>query len=260
MLLFTDCMVERVPSGIDGLDKALMGGFPKGNIILVSGGAGTGKSTLCMQFLINGIKNFGEKGLYISTEQSKKELYKTADSFGWDLAGLEAQNKLRILYFDVVETDGFLEKMYEAYTAFQPKRVIIDSLTTLSDSLLVAGINEKQAFSMVQIAESVSPIPRTERIVAKNLLYHLMKKLRLFDSTIMLTSELLEGQEGLSADQVSEFICDGVINLYFVGVGSTEFRTARIRKMRYSTHEKDYLTYDISSNGLEFKEEVKYKI
>src|SRR3989344_2457803 len=215
-------MVERSKTGIDGLDTALNGGIPYGNVVLVSGGAGTGKSTLCLQYLVNGAKQFGEKGLYISTEQQKKEIYKTADSFGWDLAALEAANKLKIIYFDVVETDGFLEKMYDAYTSFKPNRVIIDSLTTLSDSLLVSGFNEKQAFSMVQIAESVSPIPRTERIVAKNLLYHLMRKLRLFDSTILLTSELLEGQEWLSADQVSEFICDGVIVLSYEQIGIVE--------------------------------------
>ena len=246
-------MVERVQTGIDGLDKALMGGIPKGNVVLVSGGAGTGKSTLCLQYLVNGIKKYGEKGLYISTEQSKKEICKTAESFGWNLEELEQQNKLRILYFDVVETDGFLEKMYEAYTAFQPKRVVIDSLTTLADSLLVSGIDDKQAFSLVQVAESVSPIPRTERIISKNLLYHLMKKLRLFDATIMLTSELLEGQEGLSADQISEFICDGVIILGYLEVGTSDFRSLIVRKMRYTAHQKDSMSYDIKENGIVFQ-------
>ena len=252
-------MVERTQTGIEGLDKALNGGVPKGNVVLISGGAGTGKSTLCLQYLLNGIKKYGEKGLYISTEQSKKELYRTAESFGWNLQDLENQNKLRILYFDVVETDGFLEKMYEAYTAFQPKRVVIDSLTTLSDSLLVSGINEKPAFSLVQVAESVSPIPRTERIIAKNLLYHLMKKLRLFDSTIMLTSELLEGQEGLSADQISEFICDGVMVLHNFGVGSAEFRSMQVKKMRYTSHDKDYVMYEIENTGIVIKQEEIFK-
>ena len=248
-------MIEKVKTGIDGLDKALEGGIPKGNIVLVSGGAGTGKSTLAMQYLINGAKDFGEKGLYISTEQAKKELYKTAASFNWDLEKLELSGKIKIAYFDVVETDGFLEKIYELYTTFKPKRVVIDSLTTLTDSLLVSGLGEKSGFSMVQIAETVSPIPRTERIVSKNLLYHLMKKLRLFDATIFLTSELLEGENGLSADQISEFICDGVVVLHYLGVGSAEFRTMQIMKMRYTSHAKDYLMYELEAKGICMKKE-----
>ena len=67
-------MADKVKTGIEGLDKALNGGIPFGNIVLVSGGAGTGKSTLCLQYLVNGITKFNEKGLYISTEQAKPEL------------------------------------------------------------------------------------------------------------------------------------------------------------------------------------------
>ena len=252
-------MIERTKTGIDGLDKVLGGGIPFGNVVLISGGAGTGKSTLCMQYLINGAQKFGEKGLYVSTEQGKEELAKAANEFGWDLEALESSGKIKIAYFDVVETDGFLEKLYELYTTFEPKRVVIDSLTTLTDSLLVSGIGEKEAFSLVQIAESVSPIPRTERIVSKNLLYHLMKKLRLFESTILLTSELLEGEKGLSADQISEFICDGVCVLNYLGVGSAEFRSMQIRKMRYTKHEKDFVTYDITNKGIEIKQEEIFK-
>lgn len=244
-------MSDRTKTGIDGLDKALNGGIPFGNITLISGGAGTGKSTLCMQYLINGAVKFGEKGLYVSTEQTRDELIRAANTFGWDLEQLEASGKIKIAYFDVVETDGFLEKLYELYTTFEPKRVVIDSLTTLTDSLLVSGMGEKEAFSMVQIAESVSPIPRTERIVAKTLLYHLMKKLRLFDATIMLTSELLEGEKGLSADQISEFICDGVFVLSYMEIGVIEDRSLLIRKMRYSFHDKKNILYNLTSQGIE---------
>src|SRR3989344_2750210 len=252
-------MVDKIKTGIEGLDKALNGGIPFGNITLVSGGAGTGKSTLCLQYLVNGAK-MGEKGLYISTEQQRSELYKTAESFGWDLPALEKSGKLKIAYFDVVETDGFLEKMYELYTSFLPKRVVIDSLTTLTDSLLVSGLGDKEAFSMVQVAGSVSPIPRTERIVSKTLLYHLMKKLRLFESTVFLTSELLEGEKGLSADQISEFICDGVLVLSYLGVGSSEFRSLQIRKMRYTSHEKEVIPYDITKKGIEVVQETSLKV
>ena len=242
-------MVDRVKSGIEGFDKALNGGFPKGNIVLLSGGAGTGKSTFCLQYLMNGAK-MGEKGLYISTEQGRKELLKTAQSFGWDFEKLEAEGKVRIAYFDIVETDGFLDKLYGLYTSFLPQRVVVDSLTTLADSLMVASVNEKQAYSMVKIAESVSPIPRTERVIAKNLLYHLMKKLRLFDSTILLTSELLEGQNGLSADQISEFICDGVVVLKSLAIGEALSRTVEIKKMRYTTMDGGIKSYEIGAQGI----------
>ncbi len=249
-------MVERVKTGIDGLDKALNGGVPKNNIVLISGGAGTGKSTLCLQYLVNGAKLFGEKGLYISTEQARPEILKTAQSFGWDLEQLELNNKLKIAYFDVVETDNFLERMYELYTAFQPKRVVIDSLTTLSDSLLVSGIDESKGFSLVKIAESVSPIPKSERIVAKNLLYHLMKKLRLFDATIMMTSELIEGEKGLSADEISEFICDGVLILDYLEIGQVKDRSLSIRKMRYTSHEQKPLLYEfVKDKGILARDE-----
>jgi len=242
-------MVERVATGIEGLDKALNGGIPKGNVVLVSGGAGTGKSTLCLQYLINGIK-MGDKGLYISTEQTRKELARTAQSFGWDLDKLENDGKLRIAYFDVVETDGFLEKIYELYSTFLPKRVVVDSLTTLADSLLVSNISEKQGFTLVRVAESVSPIPQSERIIAKNLLYHLMKKLRLFDSTTFLTSELIEGEKGLSADQISEFICDGVIILNVQEIAKKTVRSLKVRKMRNTKHELDSFLIEFGVGGV----------
>jgi circadian clock protein KaiC len=251
-----DGELKRTKTGIAKLDKALNGGIPFGNVVLISGGAGTGKSTFALQYLVNGANLFGEKGLYISTEQSREELIKTAKNFGWDLESMELSNKLKVAYFDVIETDNFLEKIYDLYTSFQPKRVVIDSLTTLVDSLLVSGLDRQKDYSLVRIAESVSPIPRSERIVSKNLLYHLMKKLRLFDSTVLLTSELFEEEHKLSADGISEFICDGVVVLHYLGVAGSSSRVMRVRKMRYTQHEKSYMTYTIdSSEGIKISEE-----
>lgn len=55
--------IERVKSGIPGLDEMLNGGIPKGRVILVVGGPGTGKTIFCTRFLINGIQQYGEPGL-----------------------------------------------------------------------------------------------------------------------------------------------------------------------------------------------------
>lgn len=244
----------RTKTGIQGLDKALNGGIPNGNIVLISGGAGTGKSTLCLQFAINGATLFGEKSLYISTEQNKEELYRQASGFNWPVRALEEKRLLKIIYFDVTEGDSFLEKMNAIIEEFQPKRIVIDSLTTLTDSMLVSGVLEDKGFSMIQIAETVNPIPRTEKIMSKTLLYHLFKAIKKYKITTLLTTELFEKSDLLSADGVSEFIADGVVLLHYVGVGSVDYRSLDIRKMRYTDHTKPTLTYAIGGSGVEFKD------
>lgn len=243
--------ILRTKIGIQGLDKALNGGIPQGNIVLVSGGTGTGKSTFCLQYLINGAQLFGEKGLYVSTEQNKEELYKQAGLFNWNLSDLEQKNLVKVAYFDITGTDGFPERLNALIEEFKPKRLIIDSLTTLTDSLLVSGIGEDKQFSMVQIAETVNPIPRTEQIVTKNILYRLFKEIKKYGVTTLLTTEVPENQQTLSADGVSEFIADGVVILSYLGVGGSEFRSFMIRKMRYTSHEKKAMSYDLTNNGFE---------
>lgn len=242
--------VERVKFGIQGLDKALNGGIPKGNLVLVSGGAGTGKTTFCLQFLVNGALLFGEKGLYITTEQSVSELRKASANFGWKLEELEKAGMIRIKYLNILKGDSFLKNIRTECDDFQPKRVIIDSLTTLTDSILVTDLKEDIAFSVVQIAETVNPIPRTERIVAKTILYHLIDALRSVNSTVLLTSELPEKTDFLSADEVSEFITDGVIVLKSLSLGESLNRTLEVKKMRYTKMDGGIKSYDINSNGI----------
>ena len=244
-------VMVRTKTGIQGLDKALQGGIPEGNIVLLSGGAGTGKSTFCLQFLVNGATLFGEKGLYISTEQTEQELIKQAEKFGWNLKALQDKILVKFAFFDLTEGNDFMAKIDLLIKEFKPKRIVIDSMTTLTDALIISGLGEKGEFSLVQIAETVSPIPRTEQIVTKSILYKLVAELKKYQVTTLLTSELYEDIEKLSADGVSEFITDGVI-LLTAGVGGVVGdRLLRIRKMRYSGHERRSLSLSITDSGIE---------
>src|SRR4051794_2867207 len=75
---------ERCPSGIEGLDEVLAGGLPRDCFYLVQGDPGSGKTTLALQFLLEGVRR-GENVLYITLSETKKELLKVARSHGWSL-------------------------------------------------------------------------------------------------------------------------------------------------------------------------------
>lgn len=250
-------MVERVKTGIEGLDKALNGGIPAKNLVLVSGGAGTGKSTLCMQYLVNGGKIYKERGLYISTEQSEGELKRQAEQYGWNIMELEEKGLLKIIYIDIIKENHFLERTREAIKNFKPKRLVIDSMSTMSDYMAVTDYS-KQSWSVTSIQNTVIPQFFSEKLMSKKILSALISELKNFDATALLTTELPEEGKELSADGLSEFICDGVMVLECLGVGASVFRCLRIRKMRYTNHEKASMVYELTDNGIEFKEkEIK---
>lgn len=246
--------ILRSKFGIQELDKALGGGIPQNNIVLLAGGAGTGKSTLALQYAINGATLFGEKCLYVSTEQNEKELLKVANSFGWKLEELQKSNLIRIRFLNILKGDSFLETIKNECADFAPKRIIIDSLTTLTDSLLMSD-NGDVSFSMIKVAETVNPVPRTERALVKTALYHLIGLLKEVNATSILTTELPEETHFLSADEVSEFICDGVIALHRLAIGSAVRRTLMIHKMRYTNHSDESLNLDFDSSGVSISEE-----
>lgn len=243
----------RSKTGIQGLDKALNGGFPEGNLVLLSGGAGTGKSTISMQYLINGAQLYGERGLYISTEQSEEELRRAASQYGWNLNDLENRNLLRVVYFKVLGEDHFLQRIEELFQTFKPKRIVIDSLSTLTDSMMMSELQKDVGVSLIKIADTVSPIQRTEQIMTKIILYSLINKVKEYPSTVLLTSELPEGMMRLSADGVTEFVTDGVIVLTLQALGDVFTRTIQIRKMRYTPMDGSIKTYELGPNGVVFE-------
>lgn len=87
--------LQRVPTGIEGLDRMLGGGFVEKRANMVEGAPGTGKTTLGLQFLLHGALQFGQPGLYISFEEFPAQLYADAARIGWDLKALESTGLLK---------------------------------------------------------------------------------------------------------------------------------------------------------------------
>jgi len=89
---------DLVKTGIKGLDEVLFGGIPRGNIILVAGTAGTGKTTLGVEFVYRGAREFNEPGVIVLFEVAPDKLIRDAALFGWDLRELERDGRLRMVF------------------------------------------------------------------------------------------------------------------------------------------------------------------
>lgn len=133
----------RVPTGVPGLDEVLHGGFPMGSSFLVAGAAGTGKTVLCLQWLLTGAEA-GERCLYVSLVEPRQTVERHVAGFGWSLDPLEfldlapggevtahELSEYRVFAAEDVEEVTEWAKIVEAVQRVHPQRVVIDSLTQL---------------------------------------------------------------------------------------------------------------------------------
>ncbi|HEY1048864.1 MAG TPA: ATPase domain-containing protein, partial [Prosthecobacter sp.] len=132
----------RAASGVPGLDQVLNGGFPPNRLYLVQGVPGTGKTTLAMHFLMEGVR-LGEPVLYISLSETREEIEVVAQSHGWDLSGISlfemtaAEEKLRteaetsFFHPSEVELSRTTETLLAEVDRLKPTRVVFDSLSEL---------------------------------------------------------------------------------------------------------------------------------
>ena len=132
---------NRAGTGIAGLDNVLGGGLPRGHLYLVEGTPGAGKTTLGLQFLLEGRRN-GEKGLYVTLSETASELHTVADSHGWSLDGIELFELVNeeglspsaeqsILYPSEVELGETTRDVMAAVERLSPTRLIFDSLSEM---------------------------------------------------------------------------------------------------------------------------------
>jgi circadian clock protein KaiC len=191
----------RDATGVAGLDELLTGGLPAGSATLVTGGTGTGKTVLGMNFLLEGIAR-GDHAVLFTLEEAPEQLRQIGKGFGWDLASLEDKGLLSIIYTSPVEltTDRFLNELREQVVARGARRVVLDSLTTLALG-----------------------VPSERRL--KELVYAIAKHLRWIGASLLMTmeSEQLLGSANLSGLGVS-FIADNLLQLRYY---ETEGRLGR---------------------------------
>lgn len=240
--------INRVNSGIQGLDEFMNGGFPKGNIVLISGTPGTGKTIVCFQFIEAGLKN-GENCLYLTSDQPVKNLLNEANQLKFDFQKNIDSGKLNVVYLDL-DKQNLHKDIEEILKSGNYDRIVMDSLSPVTEMPMWMVNNGKEVIPSSN-SMTTTTIPLDSIQATRLHLRHLMKIIKEENSTTMVTTEIPEGSRDLSRDSVSEFLVDGIIVL---GLDTTMGRRKlTIRKMRGTKHALKPMDVEITEQGIKLQ-------
>ncbi len=224
--------LPKAPTGIDGLDEITEGGLPQGRPTLVCGSAGCGKTLLATEFLVRGIREFGEPGVFMTFEETAPDLAANVASLGFDLPALQAAGQLRIDHVhvdaaEIAETgeydlEGLFIRLGYAIDSIGAKRVVLDTIETL-----FAGF--------------------TNQAVLRSEIRRLFHWLKGRGVTAVITAE--RGEGSLTRQGLEEYVSDCVILLDNRVIDQITTRRLRIVKYRGSTHGTNEYPYLISEDG-----------
>ncbi len=231
-------MVERIRTGIPGMDEILNGGIPKRNVVLLAGGPGTGKSIFGQQYLWNGLQ-MGEPGVFVALEEHPVQVRINMAQFGWDVRKYEKEG-----LFAMVDafTGGIGEAAKrERYVVRDPTDIglLID---TLRDAIRDTGAQRV-------VIDSVSTLYLTKPAVARSVVMQLKRVLSGMGATSILVSQVSVTERGFGGPGV-EHAADGIIRLDLDEINGELKRSLIVWKMRGTSHSMKRHPFDITSKGI----------
>ena len=188
-----------IHSGIEGIDEVLGGGLTPDRFYLVEGRPGAGKTTLALQFLLEGVRQFGEPGVFVTFEERPDDLMENVASFGWDLPALVAAGKLAVVDASpepgemMIESGQYdlsalLARVENAVRRVGARRVILDAIGALFPQFSDANVVRRE-------------------------LHRINAGLRRLEQTTIMTMERTDEDGRLGRFGVEEFVADNVVIL-----------------------------------------------
>jgi len=224
-----ESLAERLPTGAQGLDKMVGGGLLAGTTTLIVGMTGSGKTTLALQFALEGVRR-GEQTLYVNFQENPAQLRRAITNLGADPDSVRDQG-FRLLYASPVELqiDSIVVEIFEAIKSGAIKRLVIDAVGDLA-----AAASDSQRLH--------------------DYLYSLIQHFAARGVTTILTLESGEGFTGgvMMNDQRFSYMSDNLIYLAW-SAEKVGHRTIRVVKMRGSGHERDTREFEIGEHGARIK-------
>ncbi len=225
---------QRVTTGIDGLDVLLSGGLVPKRSYLICGEPGTGKTIMCLQYLLDGIKK-GEKGMFVSIDEKPDHLIEDAASLGWDLKAKIDEGSLQILDVSSYFTDTKLGKEGK----LEAQRV------TEELSKHIEKMNIKRL-----VIDPVAPLVSKADVIS-DIQEYIRKLIFLIEDTgctTLCTSHVPVGSVKLSQYDMEEFVVAGIILLRLMKPEKKYVRTLFVRKMRSTAFDLSEWTFDIAKD------------
>lgn len=223
----------KTPTGVNGLDEITQGGFPKGRPALICGSAGCGKTLFGLQFLVKGITEYNEPGVFMSFEESGEDLSQNVKSLGFDLEKLKAEKKLRVDHVriersEIEETGEYdLEAIFirlnHAIDTIGAKRIVLDTVESLFGGM-------------------------SDMAVLRSEIRRLFQWLKEKGVTAIITGE--KGEKSLTRQGLEEYVSDCVILLDFRVIDQIATRRLRIVKYRGSMHGTNEYPFLIDESGI----------
>lgn len=219
--------MDRVKTGISGLDEMLNGGIPAGRHVALYGGPGSGKTSFCFEFLYQGAK-MGEKGLYITLEETSEDLQdnmKNTFPMFTDTQKLIDEKKLEVMKPDKLELEEVANVLEDRITSNGITRAAIDSATMIRLSFK----NDSEY---------------------RQTLFEFLSLLRNLDVTTITTLEANTAKKEDMRFDIEHFVMDGIINLYNLDREDRRVRALEIFKMRGSDHSRDLVPFKVTPSGI----------